>query len=101
MSAFGGKADLNYGPAKGPLIARSGHSPNFRNCQLSEARVAQSGYLIDGLLRGTRRFNFRYTVPEVQKPYGGHAISAGLVFVETDLRDVAFGGLLLEVDFPG
>ncbi len=25
MSAFGGKADVNHNPAKGPLIAKTGH----------------------------------------------------------------------------
>ena len=25
MSAFGGKADINHDPAKGPLLANSGH----------------------------------------------------------------------------
>ncbi len=30
MSAFGGKADIIQGMAKGPLIAKSGHSDGFK-----------------------------------------------------------------------
>ena len=94
MSALPPKADLLGRHGKGPLMTQSGHSLG------GSVPLCIPSSLIDGLLRGTRRFNFRYTAPEVQKPCGGYAISAVLVFVETDLRDIALGGLLFEVDFP-
>ncbi len=95
MSALPPKADLFQGYRLCLLMTQSGHSLG------GSVPLCIPSSLIDGLLRGTRRFNFRYTAPEVQKPCGGYAISAVLVFVETDLRDVALGGLLFEVNFPG
>ncbi len=39
MSAFGGKADVNYGPAEGPLLARSGPKDEWWKSEIFQNRL--------------------------------------------------------------